>query len=78
MEWDDDGLDDEPGSPLLPPDDRLWRHPSEVAETSPTMVRGVAVVGASASSGPPRVVTVVALTSAISMLLTLGVVAVVR
>ena len=28
----DDGLgDDEPTKPLLPPDDRLWRHPSEVA-----------------------------------------------
>ncbi|HEX9969032.1 MAG TPA: trypsin-like peptidase domain-containing protein, partial [Acidimicrobiales bacterium] len=28
----DDGLgDDEPTTPLLPPDDRLWRHPSEVA-----------------------------------------------
>lgn len=27
----DDGLgDDEPVSPLLPPDDRLWRHPSEI------------------------------------------------
>ncbi|HXR22052.1 MAG TPA: hypothetical protein VN786_05815, partial [Acidimicrobiales bacterium] len=22
--------DDHPGSPWLPPDDRLWRHPSEV------------------------------------------------
>ena len=78
VEWDDDGLDDGPGSPLLPPDDRLWRHPSEVAETSPTMVRGVAVVGGTASSTAPRVVTVVALTSCISVLLTLGVVAVVR
>jgi S1-C subfamily serine protease len=78
VEWDEDGLDDEPGSPLLPPDDRLWRHPSEVAETSPTMVRGVAVVGAGSTSVAPRVVTVVALTSAISVLLTLGVVAVVR
>jgi S1-C subfamily serine protease len=73
VEWDDDGLDDEPGSPLLPPDDRLWRHPSEVAETSPTMVRGVAAPG-----GSPRVVTVVALTSCISILITLGVVTVVR
>jgi S1-C subfamily serine protease len=35
MELDDglgDGLgDDEPQPPLLPPDDRLWRHPSEIA-----------------------------------------------
>lgn len=74
VEWDDDGLDDGPGSPLLPPDDRLWRHPSEVAATSPTAVRGPAA----ASSGAPRVVTVVALTSCISVLLTLGVVAVIR
>ncbi|MGH9165715.1 MAG: S1C family serine protease [Acidimicrobiales bacterium] len=33
----DDGLgdgagDDEPAAPLLPPDDRIWRHPSEVAD----------------------------------------------
>ena len=72
VEWDDDRLDDEPGSPLLPPDDRLWRHPSEVAETNPTAVRGAV------SGGAPRVVTVVALTSCISVLLTLGVVAVAR
>ena len=75
VEWDDEGLDDGPGSPLLPPDDRLWRHPSEVAEASPTAVRGTL---ATSSSSPPRVVTVVALTSCISVLLTLGVVAVVR
>jgi S1-C subfamily serine protease len=31
----DDGLgDDEPVPPLLPPDDRLWRHPSELASQS--------------------------------------------
>ena len=77
VEWDDEGLDDGPGSPLLPPDDRLWRHPSEVAGTGPTAVRGAQAV-ASSSSSPPRVVTVVALTSCISMLLTLGVVALVR
>lgn len=71
VEWDDEGLDDGPGSPLLPPDDRLWRHPSEAAGASPTAVRGPV-------SGPPRVVTVVALTSCISVLLTLGMVAVVR
>jgi hypothetical protein len=27
----DDGLEEEPASPLLPPEDRLWRHPSEIA-----------------------------------------------
>ena len=78
MEWDDDGLDDEPGSPLLPPDDRLWRHPSEVVAASPTAVRGQTVAAPSSAGGAPRVVTVVALTSCISVLLTLGVVAVVR
>jgi len=35
----DDGLgDDEPGSPLLPPDDRIWRHPSEVGGHGPPRV----------------------------------------
>ena len=77
VEWDDDGLDDGPGSPLLPPDDRLWRHPSEVVEANPTAVRGPLAASSSAGGGP-RVVTVVALTSCISVLLTLGVVAVVR
>jgi len=77
VEWDDEGLGDEPpASPLLPPDDRLWRHPSEVAGAPaalPTSVRGSA-----ASSGTPRVLTAVALTSCISVLLTVGMVAVVR
>jgi len=68
MEFDDDELEDGPVSPLLPPDDRLWRHPSEVAATTAPRRhdRG------------PRLVTVVALASSISVLLTLGVVAVVR
>lgn len=30
-EHDDEHDDDQPSVPLLPPDDRLWRHPSEVA-----------------------------------------------
>lgn len=76
MEWDDEGLGDEPASPLLPPDDRLWRHPSEVAGAPaplPTSVRGP-----SGGAGTPRVLTAVALTSCISVLLTVGMVAVVR
>lgn len=76
MEWDDEGLGDEPASPLLPPDDRLWRHPSEVAgapATIPTSVRGP-----SGGTGAPRVLTAVALTSCLSVLLTVGMVAVVR
>jgi S1-C subfamily serine protease len=67
--FDDDELDDGPLSPLLPADDRLWRHPSEVASTAnPTSRR----------DHEPRLFTVVALASSISVLLTLGVVAVVR
>ncbi|HEX7167936.1 MAG TPA: trypsin-like peptidase domain-containing protein [Acidimicrobiales bacterium] len=70
MDFDDDGLDDGPVAPLLPPEDRLWRHPSETA------VRQVRHPRAAARD--PRLVTVVALTSSISVLLTLGVVMVVR
>ena len=76
MEWDDDALDDESESPLLPPDDRLWRHPSEVEGPAPGVVRGF--VGPAPDAGPSRVVTVVALTACVSILLTLGLVAVVR
>ncbi len=76
MEWEDEGHDEEPGSPLLPPDDRLWRHPSEAAGAPATAVRGA--LAPSSVSDTPRVVTVIALTSCISVLLTMGVVAVVR
>lgn len=34
-EFEDSGAE-EHASPLLPPDDRLWRHPSELADISPT------------------------------------------
>jgi serine protease Do len=45
VEFDDGfGDDDEPAGPLLPPDDRLWRHPSEIASAG--------LPGRSAS--PPR------------------------
>src|SRR5688500_7742106 len=88
MEWDDDGLDDGPVPPLLPPEDRLWRHPSEVARTS-TRPRAAPAAGAGAGRGArragggggrrePRLTTIVGLTSTISVLLTLGIVAVVR
>lgn len=72
MAWEDEGGEDDHTAPLLPPDDRLWRHPSEVAATSTGLVATLE------AQGPPRLVTVVALTSCISVLLTLGVVAVVR
>lgn len=71
MEWDEAGFDDERSPPLLPPEDRLWRHPTELG----SVPRG----GRSSGTGaPPRMITVVALTSCISILLTLGVVAVTR
>ncbi|MFI5042561.1 MAG: hypothetical protein ACHQNA_12065, partial [Acidimicrobiales bacterium] len=34
MEPDEEHDDDRSPGPLLPPDDRLWRHPSELAFTS--------------------------------------------
>jgi S1-C subfamily serine protease len=83
VEWDDEGLEDEPASPLLPPDDRLWRHPSEAAGAAgapgaaPTAVRGTAGPVGSVATGT-RVVTAVALTSCISVLLTIGIVAALR
>jgi S1-C subfamily serine protease len=76
VEWDEDGLDDEPAPPLLPPEDRLWRHPSEVAGAPALAVRGQ--TGATAGSSGARVVTVAVLASCISMLMTVGVVSVVR
>lgn len=71
MEWDEAGFDDEASPPLLPPDDRLWRHPTELGSVPPDP-------GPSGAGEQPRMVTVVALTSCISILLTLGVVAVIR
>jgi S1-C subfamily serine protease len=72
MEWDDEA-DDGPLPPLLPPEDRLWRHPSEVA--------GAASRASAASASrrrEPRLTTIVGLTSTISVLLTLGLVVVVH
>jgi S1-C subfamily serine protease len=72
MEWDEraeDDADDGPVAPLLPQEDRLWRHPSEMlGQRAPKQT----------ASRDPRLTTIVALTSTISVLLTLGVVAVVR
>ncbi|MGI8792591.1 MAG: S1C family serine protease, partial [Acidimicrobiales bacterium] len=72
MEFDDDDeLDDEPAAPLLPPDDRLWRHPSEISATGPT----ASAARPFPRSHEPRTMTVAALSSAISVLLTVGLVA---
>ncbi|MCB0993753.1 MAG: PDZ domain-containing protein [Acidimicrobiales bacterium] len=46
-DWDDD---DEPYVPPLPPEDRLWRHPSEVAAS----LRQTAVASAAPSAPPGR------------------------
>ena len=72
MEWDDDA-DDGPASPLLPPEDRLWRHPSEIGTNEPPRSRPVG-----RAPQQPRLVTMVAITSALSIMLTLATVAVVR
>jgi S1-C subfamily serine protease len=74
VEWDDEGPDDAPVPPLLPPDDRIWRHPSEVAAGGGS----VAPVALPPADRESSVVTVIVLTSCISVLLTLGVVTVVR
>jgi serine protease Do len=67
VELDDGFEDDEPTGPWLPPDDRLWRHPSEVAAypwpASSRLDQG------------PRSWTVAILAAAISSLLTTGLIA---
>lgn len=69
MEPDDALGDDEPHSPLLPPDDRLWRHPSEVA------AHGLPWEEPPPPRGPPPVWAVAGLAALVGALLTMGVVA---
>lgn len=64
----DEAGEDGPGPPLLPPDDRIWRHPSEMA-ARPSPRRNPAF-----GHDRPGMTTVVALTSCISALISLGVV----
>ena len=71
MEPDDAIGDDEPQAPVLPPDDRLWRHPSEVAAHGPPHD------GTTASRGPSRPWMLALLAAATSAVLTMGTVAVV-
>ena len=68
MESDDELDDDGSSGPLLPPDDRLWRHPSE-------LTYGGAGAGALsvAAPGPSRMWTVALLAGAIGAILTAGV-----
>lgn len=64
-----DGLDDddwEPPGPLLPPDDRLWRHPSELKR----------LASVRRATGEPRMLVVAALAGAIGALLGGGLVGV--
>ena len=48
----DDGMEEEgPSTPLLPPDDRLWRHPSEVHLTGDARRGGAGNLGSAPSPG---------------------------
>lgn len=67
MDQDDALGDDDAHGPLLPPDDRLWRHPSEVATHGLPYEPGE-------ERGSPRVWVVAGLAAVVSCLLTLGVV----
>ena len=71
MEPDDAIGDDEPHGRVLPPDDRLWRHPSEVA------AHGLPHDGATALRRPPRPWVLALLAAAASAVTTVGMVAVV-
>jgi putative serine protease PepD len=71
MEPDDVFDDDGPTGPLLPPDDRLWRHPSETA-TNPLP----GPFGLATRSREPKLLTVAVLAGLISSLLTTGLIAV--
>lgn len=70
VEPDDVYGDDERHPRLLPPDDRLWRHPSEVGP------HGLPFEDATRRSRVPRTWAVAMLAGAVSALLTIGMVAV--
>lgn len=72
VEEDDRFDDDAPSGPLLPPDDRLWRHPSEVASVAPPARLALLSPG----GREPRVLTIAVLSGLISSLLTTGLIAV--
>lgn len=69
MEPDDPLGDDEPHPRLLPPDDRLWRHPSEVG------AHGYAPVPPRAPRPPPRLWVVALLAALIGAVFTVGLMA---
>jgi S1-C subfamily serine protease len=64
--------DDEPASRWLPPDDRLWRHPSEITAHPPP----AALTLAHGGGREPRAITIAVLSGLISSLLTAGLIAV--
>lgn len=66
MEPDDGFGDDEPASPLLPPDDRLWRHPSE-------MTAGRRRPSGGSRSAGPRAWPIGLLSGLVGSLLTAGI-----
>lgn len=69
VEPDDAFGDDEGRSPLLPPDDRLWRHPSEVVSSGPSFDRR-------GRPRPRRLWLVAGLAGATSAVFTVGLIAV--
>src|SRR5688572_27258011 len=72
MEQDEGFDDDEPRSAWLPPDDRLWRHPSEIGTNPPP----AALTLTSGPAREPRALTIAVLSGVISSLLTAGLIAV--
>ena len=68
MEPDDPLGDEEPHPRLLPPDDRLWRHPSEVAGHGPVRTRR-------GGRGTPPLWVVAALAGVVGALLSVGLMA---
>lgn len=69
----DDEGDEGPGSVWLPPDDRLWRHPSELADDPWPQSPEYHFIPEARE--PPRLWTVAVLAGCISSLLTVGLVA---
>lgn len=68
----DDHLDDGPTAPLLPPDDRLWRHPSEIASVG--LPGGAVPAGPTAWPRPRRQWPASFLSGSIGALLVVGLV----
>lgn len=73
VEEDDERFDEDgPSGPLLPPDDRLWRHPTELAALQAQSRMSLLSTG----GREPRILTVAILSGLISALLTTGLIAV--